>query len=377
MYPSNQNAFVIRGQALSAFVRHATRALDARVGTRTGFRVHARVDVRHGACSTRARDSSARARARRIATRAIPPNNTSNTSQPHCKPLTCAFTRAHRIRPSIARARRSVHDSTLAGDRVAARDASRNRLARARCTRARKRDARRRASRSTRDARAKDFLAKCAETRGWSVHDAPTRVRRRARRVHTRARQRANPARSPARRARETRRAHHATSGEDLTLRESPGGTRALRCGSPERIRTAASALRGRRPGPLDDGAGTEPDPADPAARGGGLEPPTTGPEPAVLPITPPPNGMLPRAADRLREPDQHTRARAKRTRAPPTRTPTNRFAASGARAARRRRRREREARSDEPSAGEPGPGGAQARQCRFAAEQQDRVVDR
>src|SRR4051794_41084662 len=28
-----------------------------------------------------------------------------------------------------------------------------------------------------------------------------------------------------------------------------------------------------------------------PLARGGGLEPPTTGPEPAVLPITPPPNG--------------------------------------------------------------------------------------
>src|ERR1019366_10481101 len=26
-------------------------------------------------------------------------------------------------------------------------------------------------------------------------------------------------------------------------------------------------------------------------ARGGGLEPPITGPEPAVLPITPPPNG--------------------------------------------------------------------------------------
>src|SRR5437764_10523808 len=26
-------------------------------------------------------------------------------------------------------------------------------------------------------------------------------------------------------------------------------------------------------------------------ARGGGLEPPTTGPEPAVLPITPPPKG--------------------------------------------------------------------------------------
>ena len=27
-------------------------------------------------------------------------------------------------------------------------------------------------------------------------------------------------------------------------------------------------------------------------ARGGGLEPPTTGPEPVVLPITPPPNGQ-------------------------------------------------------------------------------------
>jgi hypothetical protein len=38
---------------------------------------------------------------------------------------------------------------------------------------------------------------------------------------------------------------------------EEPGPTaRALLRGSPERIRTAASALRGRRPGPLDDGAG-------------------------------------------------------------------------------------------------------------------------
>ena len=50
---------------------------------------------------------------------------------------------------------------------------------------------------------------------------------------------------------------------------------------SPEQIRTAVSALRGRRPRPLDDGAGVR--------SGGGLEPPTTGPEPAVLPITPPP----------------------------------------------------------------------------------------
>jgi hypothetical protein len=34
-------------------------------------------------------------------------------------------------------------------------------------------------------------------------------------------------------------------------------------------------------------------------ARGGGLEPPITGPEPAVLPITPPPNGFRVRLADR------------------------------------------------------------------------------
>lgn len=84
-------------------------------------------------------------------------------------------------------------------------------------------------------------------------------------------------------------------------------------CGSPERIRTAVTALRGRRPRPLDDGAGTFPpgtgsgtrDPEGPGsagrlgrpggrprstlARGGGLEPPITGPEPVVLPITPPP----------------------------------------------------------------------------------------
>ena len=62
---------------------------------------------------------------------------------------------------------------------------------------------------------------------------------------------------------------------------------------SPEQIRTAVTALRGRRPRPLDDGAGC----LGPRsarclrARGGGLEPPKTGPEPVVLPITPPPNG--------------------------------------------------------------------------------------
>ena len=58
---------------------------------------------------------------------------------------------------------------------------------------------------------------------------------------------------------------------------------------SPERVRTAVSGLRGRRPRPLDDG--TRLGRLMPTlARGEGLEPSITGPEPAVLPITPPPN---------------------------------------------------------------------------------------
>ena len=69
--------------------------------------------------------------------------------------------------------------------------------------------------------------------------------------------------------------------------RETSPATRAGLCGSPEQIRTAVTALRGRRPRPLDDGA----DACVLRARGGGLEPPKTGPEPAVLPITPPPKG--------------------------------------------------------------------------------------
>ena len=51
-------------------------------------------------------------------------------------------------------------------------------------------------------------------------------------------------------------------------------------CGSPDGIRIRVSTLRGSHPGPLDDGA---------LARGEGLEPSITGPEPVVLPITPPP----------------------------------------------------------------------------------------
>ena len=64
--------------------------------------------------------------------------------------------------------------------------------------------------------------------------------------------------------------------------------------GSPDQIRTGVTGLRGRRPRPLDDGAVVHP---VRVARGEGLEPSMTGPEPAVLPITPPPNGRVcPRA---------------------------------------------------------------------------------
>src|SRR6266496_5795816 len=57
----------------------------------------------------------------------------------------------------------------------------------------------------------------------------------------------------------------------------------AIRC-SPDRIRTGATALRGRRPRPLDDGARR-------LAGVPGLEPRLTGPEPVGLPITPHPTG--------------------------------------------------------------------------------------
>ena len=84
-------------------------------------------------------------------------------------------------------------------------------------------------------------------------------------------------------RARDTR-ARHACADAD-----EPGHDgRALVC-SPEQIRTAVTALRGRRPRPLDDGARCSD--CSLRARGGGLEPPMTGPEPVVLPITPPPKG--------------------------------------------------------------------------------------
>ena len=69
-----------------------------------------------------------------------------------------------------------------------------------------------------------------------------------------------------------------------------PKGARVSIRGSPDRIRTGVTGLRGRRPRPLDDGAtDLHPDGCR-LARGEGLEPSITGPEPVVLPITPPPN---------------------------------------------------------------------------------------
>lgn len=92
-----------------------------------------------------------------------------------------------------------------------------------------------------------------------------------------------------------------------------PEVTRAARC-SPDRIRTGATALRGRRPRPLDDGARTcfscfaalssgaaelyqRPATdvlAGPSVAGvPGLEPRLTEPESVGLPITPYPSGAL------------------------------------------------------------------------------------
>src|SRR5579863_8437655 len=64
--------------------------------------------------------------------------------------------------------------------------------------------------------------------------------------------------------------------------------------GSPDRIRTGVTALRGRRPRPLDDGAVHG---IDTTAGVPGLEPRLTGPEPVGLPITPYPTGTRHRTA--------------------------------------------------------------------------------
>src|SRR5690606_13197236 len=84
--------------------------------------------------------------------------------------------------------------------------------------------------------------------------------------------------------------------------------TRGFDAGTPNGIRTRAATLRGWCPRPLDDGglrptrrsaicgSGRSRRSVD-LVRGGGLEPPITGPEPVVLPITPPPKGGAPRRA--------------------------------------------------------------------------------
>ena len=80
---------------------------------------------------------------------------------------------------------------------------------------------------------------------------------------------------------------------------------------SPDRIRTGATALRGRRPGPLDDGA---PETSvlhrgklatrESSAGVPGLEPRLTEPESVGLPITPYPKGCDP-SDDRFRADDK------------------------------------------------------------------------
>ena len=68
---------------------------------------------------------------------------------------------------------------------------------------------------------------------------------------------------------------------------------------SPDRIRTGATALRGRRPRPLDDG-----DLLRCCAGVPGLEPRLTEPESVGLPITPYPKGCDP-SDDRFRADDK------------------------------------------------------------------------
>ena len=94
------------------------------------------------------------------------------------------------------------------------------------------------------------------------------------------------------RRARGSRCVNRRAEGPLLGGRDTPPPTRAS-AGSPNGVRTRVSTLRGWCPRPLDDGANgrREPREARRLARGGGLEPPITGPEPVVLPITPPPTG--------------------------------------------------------------------------------------
>ena len=87
------------------------------------------------------------------------------------------------------------------------------------------------------------------------------------------------------------RQPRRAGTRDRVRTRRSPGRIPGFGVCSPEQIRTAVTALRGRRPRPLDDGAVLKPRAIPSVARGGGLEPPKTGPEPVVLPITPPPNG--------------------------------------------------------------------------------------
>src|ERR1700728_2948471 len=68
---------------------------------------------------------------------------------------------------------------------------------------------------------------------------------------------------------------------------------------SPNGIRTRVATLRGWCPRPLDDGTRRRNPEGFRRARGEGLEPSITGPEPVVLPITPPPIEWIFRLAER------------------------------------------------------------------------------
>ena len=105
--------------------------------------------------------------------------------------------------------------------------------------------------------------------------------------------------------------------------------TRGFASGTPNGIRTRAATLRGWCPRPLDDG-GLRPTRRSAICgsdrsrrsvdlvRGGGLEPPITGPEPVVLPITPPPKGGALRRAPEHSSRGPPRRRKSDRTLPPP-----------------------------------------------------------
>jgi hypothetical protein len=119
-------------------------------------------------------------------------------------------------------------------------------------------------------------------------------------------------------------------SGTDPSSQESPllcsCSQRGFSC-SPDRIRTGATALRGRRARPLHNGAmwlapqiGTQSNWAPTGAGVPGLEPRLTEPESVGLPITPYPIGSSAVSAPTANAPHSHGMAATSRRRGYPTR---------------------------------------------------------